>query len=225
MVLLLQFVVEDLLSGTVVVDALEGQEGLKAIAAIGRGLVAEEGQAVGVDRHRAAMAEEGATEVFEMMPGSVGWDESGAEVLAGMVVDGEEEGLLVVGWPPGVDGGVVLPEFADPGAFPAPLGLGEGKRLEYEVWEVRAGVSGDGLAIPMEEEAGGELVGDELEVRGALEGQEGLKEASDLQGPTLLMIAPGDALGEALRVVEPCEAKPEEVRPADPEKLARAGSV
>jgi len=83
------------------------------IPAIGRGLVAEEGQSVGVEGHGTAVPEEGAAEVFEMMPGGVGRDKSGPEVFAGMVVDGEEEGLLVLGRPPGVDGGVVLPEFAD----------------------------------------------------------------------------------------------------------------
>ena len=254
--------VEESLCGAVSVDALEREQGQKAILkgaetaldlafglgtrsdemgdsqrgerplefragipAIGRGLVAEEGQSVGVEGHRATMPEEGAAEVFEMMPGGVGRDKSGAEVFAGMVVDGKEEGLLVVGRPPRVDGGVVLPEFADAGALPTPLGFGDGKRLQDEVGEVGARVGGDGLAIPVEGEAVGKLVGDELEIRRALEGQEGPEEGSDLWGPTLVVIAAGDARGEAWSVVEPREADPEEMCPTDGEKLTGVGGV
>jgi len=142
-----------------------------------------------------------------------------------MVVDGEEEGLLLVGRPPRVDGGVVLPEFADAGALPAPLGFGDRKRRQDEVGEVGARVGGDGFPIPVEGEAFGELVGDELEIRRALEGQEGPEEGSDLRGPTLVVIATGDAQGEAWSVVEPREADPEEMRPTDTEKFAGAGGI
>lgn len=167
------------------------------IAAIGRGLIAEKGQAVGVEGHRTAVSEEGAAEVLEMMPGGIGRDKSGPEVFAGMVVDGEEQGLLVLCRPPGMDGRVVLPEFANPGALPAPFGFGDRKWLQDEIGELGTGIGSDGLAIPVEGEAGDELVGDQLEIRWALERQEALQEASNFRGPTLVVIAAGDVQGEA----------------------------
>jgi len=255
-------VVEEFLGGSVVVDALECQQGQKAllegaeptldlafglgtrshemgdsqrreralelrtgIAAVGRGLVSEKCQSIGVEGHGAAVAHEGPAEVFEMMPGGVGWDERGTQILAGMVVDGQQQGLLGVRSPPRVDGGVVLPEFADTGALPTPSGFGNGKRRQDEIREVGARVRGDGFAVPVEGEAVSELVGDELEIWGALEGQEGLKEASDLRRPALVVIATRDAWGEAWSVVEPCEADPEELSPTDAENFAGGGSI
>ncbi len=120
-------------------DAQGGQSSLElalGIASLGGGLVAEEGQAIGVDGHGKAHAKEGGAEVLEEAPGGVGGDEGGGDVPAGRVVDGEEEGLLGVGWPPGVDGGVVLPEFADPGAFPAAPWAGLGGVLMDQAWVV-----------------------------------------------------------------------------------------
>ena len=61
-----------------------------------------------------------------MVPGGIGGDEDGAQEFAGVVIDGQQEGLLVLGGPPLVDGGIVLPEFAHTGAFPAAAGLGVG---------------------------------------------------------------------------------------------------
>lgn len=90
---------------------------------------------------------------------------------------------------------------------------------------MRARVGGDGFAIAVEGEAVGELVCDELEIRRALEGQEGPEEASDFEGPILVVIAAGDAQGEAWSVVEPREADPEEMRPTDTEKFAGVGGI
>lgn len=95
------------------------------IAPIGRGLIAEEGETVGIERLRTAMLEKGPAEVLEVVPGGVRGYEGGAEVSAGMVVHGEEKGLLGFGLPPGVDGGVVLPEFADGGEVKPALAGGD----------------------------------------------------------------------------------------------------
>ena len=79
--------------------------------------MAEGVQAVGVEGHGKAHAEEDGAEVLERRPGGVGGDKGGGDAFAGRVIAGEEEGLLGVGSPPGVDGGVLLPELADAGAF------------------------------------------------------------------------------------------------------------
>jgi hypothetical protein len=116
-------------------------------------------------------------------PGGVGVDEGGGDVLAGVVVDGEEEGLLGIRRPPGMDGGVVLPELADPGAFPAAPRAGLWGVLVEQAWVVGAGVGGDGAAMAGEVVAVGEVVGDELEIGGLRAGQEGGQNRLDGLGP------------------------------------------
>src|ERR1044071_9887692 len=79
-----------------------------------------------------------------MVPSGVGGYESGTHELAGVVVHSEQEGLLVLSGPPLMDGGIVLPEFAQAGAFPATarlrLALGQGDQRR----EVGAGIGGGG---------------------------------------------------------------------------------
>ena len=55
-----------------------------------------------------------------------------------------------------------------------------------------AGISGDGFAVALEGEAGGQFVGDQLIVGGALERQEGLQELPDLGRPVGVMVAAGE---------------------------------
>ncbi len=119
----------------------------------------------------------------------------------------------------------MLPEFADPGALPAALGFGDGQRLPDEVGEVSARVGGDGFAIPVEGETGGQLVGNQLELGGPLEGQDGPQEASNLERPALVVIATRYVQGEAWSIVEPRQADPEQMRPTGLEKFAGGGGI
>ena len=82
--------------------------------------------AVGVEGHGQPVDGEEAAQVLELIPSGVGGNEGGPEEFAGMVIDREQEGLLVLSGPPLVDGGIVLPEFSEPGALPAAAGLGSG---------------------------------------------------------------------------------------------------
>ena len=117
--------------------------------------MAEQGQAIGIECHRQAMEGERAAEVLEVVPGGVGGNEDGGQEFAGMVIDREQEGLFVIGRPPLMDGGVVLPQFAQASPFPAAAGLRDGRGRTDQEWEVIAGVSGNGFAVALESEAGG----------------------------------------------------------------------
>ena len=64
-----------------------------------------------------------------------------------MVVHRQQEGLFIVGGPPLVDGGVVLPQFAQAGPFPAATGLGGGCGRTDQERKVTAGVSGDRFTV------------------------------------------------------------------------------
>ena len=81
------------------------------ITVIGHGVMAEEAQSVGVDHHGQAVLEKEAAKMLEMIPSGVGGDKDGAQEFAGMIINGEQQGLLFMGGPPLVDGGIVLPEF------------------------------------------------------------------------------------------------------------------
>ena len=50
---------------------------------------------------------------LEMIPSGVGGDKEGDQEFAGMIIDGEQQGLLFIGGPPLVDGGIVLSQFID----------------------------------------------------------------------------------------------------------------
>lgn len=81
------------------------------IAVIGHGIMAKEAKPVGVHNHRQAVPEKEAAKMLEMIPSGVGGDKDRAQKLARMVIHGQQEGLLFMGGPPLVDGGIVLPQF------------------------------------------------------------------------------------------------------------------
>jgi len=94
------------------------------ITVVGTGAWSEETEGIGIDGLGQAPGLEGAAEVLEVVPGGVGLHETAGEVETGVVVDGEQQGLLGGGGPPLVDGTVVLPEFADACATEAPVDAG-----------------------------------------------------------------------------------------------------
>lgn len=90
------------------------------VAAIGGGLMAEEGQAVSIEGEGQAVSGKGTAEVLEMVPSGIGGHKDSPQKLARMIIDRQEQGLLVRCWPPLVDRRIVLPEFAHPCTFPSP---------------------------------------------------------------------------------------------------------
>jgi len=124
------------------------------ITVIGHGIMTKEAEAVGVDDHRQAVLEKEAAKMLEMIPRGVGGDKDGAQELAGMIIDGQEQGLLFLGRPPQVDGGIVLPQFIDARAFPSAPGFGTGFGLGDEIGKAMTGKGGNGLAVAFEAQAG-----------------------------------------------------------------------
>ncbi len=111
-------------------DAQGGEGTLKlraGVAAIGGGLMAEQGQTIGVEGYGPTVDGESVAEVLEVVPGGVGRNKDGRQELTRVVINRKEEGLLIGGGPPLMDGGVVLPQFADAGPFPAAAALGGGR--------------------------------------------------------------------------------------------------
>ena len=75
-------------------------------------------------------------EVAEVVPSGVGGNEGARQVESGVIVNGEQQGLLGRRHPPLVDGTVVLPEFSDVSAAEAAIGTVLARAGGHEVREV-----------------------------------------------------------------------------------------
>jgi hypothetical protein len=75
--------------------------------------MAKEAKTIGVHDHRQAVLEKKSAKMLEMIPGGVGGDKDGAQEFAGMIIHGQQQGLFILGGPPLVDGGIVLPKFIE----------------------------------------------------------------------------------------------------------------
>ena len=159
------------------------------ITVIGHGIVAKEAEAVGGHHHRQVVAEKEAAKMLEMIPSGVGGDKDGAQELAGMIIHGQQQGLLFMGGPPLVDGGIVLPQFIDARAFPSASGFGTGFRLADQVWKMGSGEGGYRLAMALETEAGFQFVGHQLEVGRLLQRDELLEEGDGFRRPVGPVVA------------------------------------
>jgi hypothetical protein len=154
-----------------------------------------------------------------VVPRGIGGNKAAGEKFAGMIIDGEQQGLFVVGRPPGVDRGIVLPEFADAGALPAATGLGQGRGRADQEWEVAAGEGGDRFTVAVEGKARGQFVGDELVIGGSLQREEGLQELLHRVRPSGAMVSAGESKGEGGGMLEPGRAEAEEVGATDAQEL------
>lgn len=181
------------------------------IAVIMAGAGSEKAQAVGVDDLRQALDLEGLPEVLEVVPSRVRFDQAAREVEAGMIVHGEQEGLLGGGRPPLVDGAVVLPKFAEAGATEAAidtgLACGGGHEMGLVGLDVglHRGTSPDPSAEPFQ------LIGDELVVGRILQRQELQEEATGLGRPVRAPVAAAELRREAVALAEP--SRPQLVEP------------
>jgi hypothetical protein len=139
-----------------------------------------------------------------------------------MIIDGQQQGLLFRGWPPLVDGGIVLPQFIDAGAFPAAPGFGTRFGLADEIGKMGSGEGGHRLAMALEAEAGFQFVSHQLEVGRLVEREELLEEGDGFRRPVGPRIAAGELGGEGGAFAEEAGAQSVKVGAAD---LELEGSV
>ena len=161
------------------------------------------------------MSAKSKAKVLEMVPSGVGRNKDSPHQLAGMIVDGQQEGLFVRGGPPLVDGGVVLPELAHSCAFPSPSGLGGRGRCVDQKRKVSTGVGRNRFTVALKTKTIRQLIGDQLVIRRSLKRQEGLQKLPYLLWPGGMMVAPGELQGEGARVLKPERAQAEEMSAAD----------
>ena len=117
-----------------------------------------------------------------------------------MIIDGQQQGLFAGGRPPLVDGGVMLPEFAEAGAFPAATGFGARFGLADDLGKMRSDKSGDRLAMALETEANGQFIGHQLKVGRLLQGDKLFKELAGFRRPIWPVTATGE-LGAERRAI------------------------
>lgn len=163
--------------------------------------MAKEAQAVGIDDQRQGVLEKEPAKMLEMIPGGVGGDKDRAQEFSRMIIHGQQQGLFVGGRPPLVDGGVVLPEFAQTGTFPAATGLGAWGWLADEVGEMGADKGGDRLSMPLETEAAGQFIGHQLKVGRFLQRDKIFEELAGFRWPSGPVAATGESRAERRAVL------------------------
>ena len=189
------------------------------IAVIGHGIMAQKAEAIGMDDQGYAVLEKEPAKMLEMIPRRIGRDKDCAQKFSGMILNGQQQGLLVGGRPPWVEGGIVLPEFARTGAFPAAAGFGAGCWLADEVGEMRLDKSGDRLAMTLEVKAEGQFIGGQLKVGRLLQGNEILQKLDGRRWPIWPMVPAGEFGAESGTLFQPAGAQPIKVRLTDLEVL------
>jgi len=142
-----------------------------------------------------------------------------------MVIDGQQEGLLLRGLPPLVDGGIVLPEFVEAGAFPSAASFGASFREADEVGKVRLDKSGDGFAVALEAEADFQFIGGQLKVGRFLKRHKILEELGGFWRPIRAVISAGELGAELRTEPEPTGAEPVKVSAADLEVVGGIRAV
>ena len=150
-------------------EAPEGAlELAERIAVVVAGAWPKEAQAVGINDFGKAPFSEGFPEVLEMVLCRIGSHEATREVESGVIVNGEQQGLLGRCRPPLVDGAVVLPELSDVSAAEAAVGAGLARAGGHQVSEVFLDVSLDVGARAFEIAKPVEFIRHELIVGGTL---------------------------------------------------------
>ena len=185
------------------------------IPIIGHGIMTKETEAIGVNHHRQTVLEKETAKMLEMIPRGVGGDKDRAKKFAGMIIDGQQQGLLFSGRPPLVDGRIVLPKFIDAGAFPAAPGFGPRFGLADEIGKMGPGEGGHRLAMTLEAQTGCQFVSHELEVGRLVQREELLEEGHGLRRPVRPMIASGELGGKVGAFPEEAGAESVKVRATD----------
>jgi hypothetical protein len=209
-------------------DAQGGEGALElgmGVEAVGGGAMAEEGQAIGVERGGRAEFFDGSAQMAEVAPSGVAGDEGGGDDFAGMIVGGENEGGIGVGGPPRMGRGIVLPEFADVGALPAASGFGAGRLWRNVLGEVLLDVVGDGGPGAVEVQTTGQFVGQEGEVERLAVGEDVGQEVVGRRRPRGVVIAAGGPECEAGFVGQPLMAQFIESGPADHQAFGGGGGI
>src|SRR5580658_11106123 len=137
-----------------------------------------------------------------------------------MIIDGQGQGLFGGGRPPLVDGGIVLPEFAETGPFPAAAGFGPRFWLADEAGKMGSDKSGDRLTMALETEAEGQFSGGQLEVGRFLQGDKVFEELTGLRWPIWPVVATGELSAELSPALQPGGAESIKVGATDLEVVA-----
>ena len=127
--------------------------------------------------------------------------------------------MLLRGGPPLVDGGIVLPEFVEAGAFPAAAAFGARFGLADEVGTMCSDKGGDRLPMAFETKADVQLIGHELKIGRFLQRDKSFEELLGFRGPIWPVATTGKSSGELRAVLEPARAQTVNVRAADLEVL------
>lgn len=186
--------------------------------------MAKEAQAVRVKGGGRAVFFKAGTDDAEVTPGGVCIETAGHDA-PGMIVGGEDEGLLLGAGPPLVRRGIMLVEFSNGRALPAPSRLGAARIWRNEIGIMLLNVSGDAGTRAFELEAPVQLLGDKGVVERFGNRQNLLQKAGDRLGPPLPVIAAGSFELKGLLLFEPLRAQAIKMGAPDLQPFARRGVI
>lgn len=106
----------------------------------------------------------GQAQVREMIPCGVAAYEGAGDDFAGVVVEGEDEHGVVLGWPPGMRRTVVLPELTDGAGLPAASQFGAALGGGDLLWKMLTDIGGDRGARAVKVQTAGQFVGQQSEI-------------------------------------------------------------
>jgi hypothetical protein len=187
--------------------------------------MAKEAQAIGIDGQGQIVLEKETAKMFEVIPRCIGGDKDSTQEFSGMIVDREQKGLLVRRRPPLVDGGIVLPEFAEAGTFPATASFRTPFREADEVGKMRTDKSGDGFAVAFEAEADFQFIGGQLKIGRFLQWHKILEKSTGCWRPIGTVVSTGESGTESRAAAQPPGSESIKVSAADLEVVGGVGPV
>ena len=204
------------------VSHTEAKEGaLKLASGIGvivTGTWPKEAQAVGVNGFWQSVCFEDAAEMAEVVPGSLGGDETPRDIEAGMIIDGEQEDLFAGRGPPLMDGTVVLKKFTDSRTAEAPIGPLFAQGGGDKMWKVNFDMGLDAGSRSVETAEPLHLIRHELVIGRILQWQEAFEECAHISGPNGATVATAGIGAIGLPVAQEVSTELVEAGSADAER-------
>lgn len=136
-----------------------------------------------------------------------------------MIVQGQDQARIALGWPPGMGRAVVLPEFPNGCDLPPATRFWTGFRRRNQMWKVLANVGRDCGPRAVEIEFASQFVGDERKVQWLTVREEISQKISSFLRPDRFMIAAGSCRGKTVFVREPLMTQAIELGLADIQAL------
>ena len=192
--------------GNPVVDIHGGESALElgmGIQAVCRRAVPKERKSVGIEASRQAVLLQEAAQMDKVAPGGVTGNKDATEDFPRMIVKGENKCGIMLGRPPRVRRGIVLPEFTNGGALPATTRFWATFKGGHQLRELLPDVGGHGGTGAPKPVPAFEFISQEGEIQRLAMRQYLSQELAGWGRPIGTMISAGGSQRKAFLVPQP----------------------